>query len=315
MGPAILGRAFEQDVRAGEQCDARAEEEAAVEGGEPESDGAPGESQPGGRREPDVGEVHHVPPIRYPLSRTVSISGGSPSLARNRWIVVLTVAVKGSVSSSHTRSSSSSAETGLPSRREQALQYRQLLAGESKPESVPERDAPEGIEAEVAVGQFGRGHGRAPADRSDAGDKLGELEGLGQVVVGAQSEPLDAVSDRAGGGEHQNPARRPSCEEGSADVVAMGARQVAVQHHDVVVGDRQARTGVAAVEGDVDGHAFAAQPDGHRLGEHLVVFGYQHSHRSTVTAPLYEACASPGTDAGTPARPVAHDDTLEVTAG
>ena len=141
------------------------------------------------------------------------------------------------------------------------------------------------------MGQFGRRRGRASSNCADARDQLGELEGLGQVVVGTQSEPLDAVLDRAGGGEHQHPARRPVRDQGSADVVAVGAGQVAVEHHHVVVVDRQLRAGVVAVEGDVDGHAFPAQPDGHRLGEHLVVFGYQHSHLSTMTAPSYEALA------------------------
>jgi hypothetical protein len=36
--------------------------------------------------------------------------------------------------------------------------------------------------------------------------------------------------------------------------------------------------GVLAVVGDVDGHPFPAQADRDGLGEHFVIFGYEHSH-------------------------------------
>ena len=52
--------------------------------------------------------------IRYPALATVSITPGSPSLARSRLIVTLTAPVNGSAASSHTRASSSSAETTRP---------------------------------------------------------------------------------------------------------------------------------------------------------------------------------------------------------
>jgi hypothetical protein len=43
-----------------------------------------------------------------------------------------------------------------------------------------------------------------------------------------------------------------------AHVVAVRARQVAVEHHDVVPGDREMLQRVVAVEDHVDRHAFAA---------------------------------------------------------
>ena len=43
-------------------------------------------------------------------------------------------------------------------------------------------------------------------ERADAGDQLGEVAGLGQVVVGAAAEALDPVLHSASGGEHQHPA-------------------------------------------------------------------------------------------------------------
>ena len=78
--------------------------------------------------------------------------------------------------------------------------------------------------------------------------------GFGQVVVRAQAEPFDAILDRARRGEHQDPARRPFGRQGPADIVAVHAGEVAVEHHDVVEGDGDAVECVAAVEDDVDGH-------------------------------------------------------------
>jgi hypothetical protein len=53
------------------------------------------------------------------------------------------------------------------------------------------------------VGGYWRGGsaGKGP----DSGDQLGERERLGEVVVRAQTETVDAVFDRIGGGEHQDP--------------------------------------------------------------------------------------------------------------
>src|SRR5690242_4491926 len=89
----------QRGVHEGEQQRAGGEEGAAVQKGQPGAQSA----------------ALHGAAIRYPPSRTVSISGGSPSLARSRPIVVLTVWVKGLVASSQARSSSCSADTTAPS--------------------------------------------------------------------------------------------------------------------------------------------------------------------------------------------------------
>ena len=75
------------------------------------------------------------------------MTGGSPSLARSRRIVVLTAVVNGSAASSQTRSSSSSAETTRPAEREQALQHSELLGAELEPPSGAERDPAAGVQA------------------------------------------------------------------------------------------------------------------------------------------------------------------------
>lgn len=52
--------------------------------------------------------------MRYPDPGTVSMTCGSPSFLRSLTIVVRTVFVNGSMCSSHTFSSRSSAETSAP---------------------------------------------------------------------------------------------------------------------------------------------------------------------------------------------------------
>ena len=125
---------------------------------------------------------------------------------------------------------------------------------------------------------FGLRSARPATERLDPGDHLGEVERLGEVVVGAQSEPLDPVLDRTGRGEHQNPARRALGGQGTADLVAVGAGEVPVEDHDVVAAGAQAGQGVVAVQRHVDDHPVAAQPRRDGPGQPLVVLRYQHSH-------------------------------------
>ena len=122
---------------------------------------------------------------------------------------------------------------------------------------------------------------RRPApERPHARDQLGELERLGEVVVGAELEALDAVADRAGRGQHQHPRLAVLGDEPAADQIAVHARQVTVEHDDVVGVQRDVCDRVGAVERDVDGHALGAQSFGQRPSETLVVFDDQHPHGS-----------------------------------
>ena len=118
----------------------------------------------------------------------------------------------------------------------------------------------------------------AAGEGADAGDELGKGERLGQVVVGAEAEAVDAVFDRVGGGEHEHARARPARNERPADVVAVDLGQVAVEQDHVVAVSRCVPERVFAVEDDVDGHAFAPQPDRDGGGELLVVFDDEHPH-------------------------------------
>ncbi len=110
----VFGRPLKKDVGDGDQRHAGEEEEAAVESGEPQAGGAAGQSQPRagvsrGRAMPITALRCGSPPSRRSRSRA----------ARRAWLadrlmVILTAPVNGSAFSSHTRSSSSSAETTRP---------------------------------------------------------------------------------------------------------------------------------------------------------------------------------------------------------
>ena len=204
----------------------------------------------------------------------VSITGGSPSLARSRLMVAFTVVVNGLVASSHTRCEQFLGRDRPSLGGEQALQHGEFLVGQRQRPPAPGGGAPGGVQAQVAVAQDrGRRGAGAAGQGLDAGDQLGEVERLGQVVVGPEAEPLHPVLDRPGRGEHQDPARRPLGGQGAADVIAVHAGQVPVQHHHVIAADRQPVEGGVAIEGHVDRHPVAAQARRDRLGQPFVIFG------------------------------------------
>ena len=116
----------------------------------------------------------------------------------------------------------------------------------------------------------------ASAEGPDAGHEFREVKWLGQVVIGTQSETLDPFPDRPRRGEHQYPGFGSARGQGPADVVAVHAGQVPVQHHHVIAVDRHMFQGRGAVQGHVDGHSLPAQPGRYRPRQHLVVLGDQN---------------------------------------
>ncbi|SPL99014.1 unnamed protein product [[Actinomadura] parvosata subsp. kistnae] len=112
------------------------------------------------------------------------------------------------------------------------------------------------------------------------GQQLHVGERLGQVVVGAQGQPVYQVLQRPRGGEHED-ARLDVLPRGqdAADVVAVHAGQVTVENDHVVAvhgGQLQAPVTVA---GEVHGQALGPQPLGENLGERGLVLDDQHPQR------------------------------------
>src|SRR6202034_1801644 len=124
----------------------------------------------------------------------------------------------------------------------------------------------------------GPGGGLAAGQGADAEHELGEVEGFGQVVVGAEAEPADPVVAGAGGGEHEGHGRPVAFGDHLAEGVAVDAGQVAVEHDDLVGVGVEFGGGVDSVVGDVDGETLVAQPFGHVVGQAVHVFHDQDPH-------------------------------------
>jgi hypothetical protein len=216
---------------------------------------------------------------RYSLPTTVSISGGSPSLRRSRATVTETMLLNGSRWAFHTCSSSSSALTTRPSAASSSSRMpNSLRVGDSAwvPRLARCRARSTVRSPRHTIG--GADGARRPS--AHPRDQLVEGERLGQVVVGAELQPIDPVIDARGRGEHQDPGAAPG--ERAADLVAVHHRQVPVEHDHVVGGEAGLGQGGRAVVGDVHRQAGVAQSLGDLPGQRDVVFGHQHPHHTIV---------------------------------
>src|SRR5262249_47920183 len=104
---------------------------------------------------------------------------------------------------------------------EQQLEDTELLGRKVEWSALSTGASLRGVELEVVVAQNWR-YGRlgAAIEGVDAGDEHGEVERLGEVVVGAAVEPVDEVVHRGRGGEHQDSAATACVDELGADLVA-----------------------------------------------------------------------------------------------
>ena len=227
-------------------------------------------------------------------SRTVSMTGGSPSLPRQP---------------AHRRLHGGGERVGClvphpveqlfrwhdpPGGGQQALQQRELPRAEVQSPSRARRGVPARVEGDVAVLQDGwHGGCRAPGQGPDPGDQLGEVKRLSDVVVRAEPEAVDLVADSAGGRQHQHPAAGVPGDDPAAHLVAVDDGQVAVQDHHVVAGAAEAVECFLPVQGEVHGHALTAQPGGDRRGEHFVILYDKQSHRLQDARPQVPARCQP----------------------
>ena len=193
------------------------------------------------------------------------MTGGSPSLRRRRPMVTVTVLVNGSACSSQTCSSRSSALRKAGLARSRASRTANSLTDRSSVPSVAGGGAAQRVELDPgrAQGAGPRG-GLAAGQGADAQHQLGEVERLGEVVVGAQGQAADPVAGRAGGGQHQHHGPLVAGGDHLAEGVAVDAGQVAVEDDHVVGVDVEFGRGFQPVVGDVHGHALIAQA----LGDH-----------------------------------------------
>ena len=107
------------------------------------------------------------------------------------------------------------------------------------------------------IGDLEPGLGAAAAgQRLEPRQKLGEGEGLAEIIVAARAQALDAVLDVAHGAQHQNRGLVIGRAQGGDDRQPVEARQHAVDDHGVEAAVARAFEAVAAFVGVV--HAMAA---------------------------------------------------------
>src|SRR5262249_18102884 len=110
------------------------------------------------------------------------------------------------------------------------------------------------------------------------GQQLLKRERLRKVVVGPERQPRDYLVKLTRGGEHQDGRPRLLRAKSPADLVAVHPRQVAIEHHYVVLDQLDLAPRAFALVGDVDGHRSTAKPPGYRVREPSLILDDQDPH-------------------------------------
>jgi hypothetical protein len=131
---------------------------------------------------------------------------------------------------------------------------------------------------------------RAPHQRLQARDQFARLEGLGEVVVGAQLQPDDAAHRVAARGQHQHRRRVGLGAQPAQQRQAVLAGQHQVQHDGIGPGGRQQPPHRPAVRRGADLPAEALQV-GRQAGPDLgVVVDDEAMHHAEVLAGFMRRC-------------------------
>jgi len=137
--------------------------------------------------------------------------------------------------------------------------------------------------AEVLEGAGGAA-GFAPQQRADTRRQLVEIEGLGQVVVGAGIEPLHAIGDRIARGDDENGQRLAPRAQRLEELQPIGAGQPQVEQHQLEGLGDQSLCGGSRIMHPVDREALALQSRADGFADHRVVFYQQQSHGRSISS-------------------------------
>ena len=297
-GPQLVGRVqrvADQQPGQQDQDRARADQQDAVEQGQPQPQGRAQPLRSRLRRQVDG---HAAPPTADHDRFGHPVAGADHGLDQRRVAELLAQRHHG-----HPYGRGERVGVGVPdpfqqllaghhaaARLEQLLQHAELLAGQVERRAAAGDHPPGLVEHQVADGEHRRrGRGGPPAQRLHPGDQLVERERLGQVVVGAELQALDPVGDACRSRSASAPGsarrRRPASAQISSPCMPGRSRSSTTTSYRVTI--RHLVPG-GAVVGDVDRHALAAQPARDRVGEVPLVFHHQHPHprSSTVLSDL-----------------------------
>src|SRR3954453_16414403 len=139
------------------------------------------------------------------------------------------------------------------------LEHCELLPGQRDVAAVAEDLAPKRIHSETCDLAHGGPAVRAPAiECAETKHELLEIEGLREVVVGAEAEPGGLVVETVGGSEHEDGHAVAPGDDVRRDLVAARSGNVAVEYGDVVVVPGEQLEGSHAVICDVCRNRFEA---------------------------------------------------------
>jgi hypothetical protein len=152
--------------------------------------------------------------------------------------------------------------------------------------------------------------GGAPQDRPEPRHQLLHAERLGEVVVGAGVDALDALAPAVAGGEDQDRQGDLGGAQAAQHAEPVEPRQAEIQHHCVVrlgLGPEPRRLAVRHHVGDVAGHL---QPLPDVGGDARLILDDQDAHgpASSIIVVLVQDLEAAGIDLHGPALPVGPED-------
>ncbi|OIK00880.1 hypothetical protein BIV25_07100 [Streptomyces sp. MUSC 14] len=159
------------------------------------------------------------------------------------------------------------------------FEHRELLPGQCDVAPVPVDLSAERVEAQPPDLPHGRPVVGAPAvERSEPEREFLELEGLREVVVGAEPELRRLVVEAVGSGEHQDRHTAAGGDDACGDLITGRPGNFAVEDGDVVgVGAQQFQSGVAVTR-DVGRDRLQPQTITDGLCQTGLVLDDQHTH-------------------------------------
>src|SRR5262245_8362400 len=119
---------------------------------------------------------------------------------------------------------------------------------------------------------------RSADQRLNAGEQLIEIEGFGEIIVGADAQAFDLVLERVHGGQHQNGRVIALQAQALTDVIAVHVGQHQIQHDHVELSGLGEIDPLGSGGGDGDAVIFGAEPAIDEVGDPRLVFDQQDVH-------------------------------------
>ena len=120
--------------------------------------------------------------------------------------------------------------------------------------------------------------GLAAQEHADARFEFGNVEGLDQVVVGAEIEPADAFFRGAAGSQDQNGGLALAGAHVAQHFQAVHFRQVEIEDDEIEILGGDDGIGGGTVMHDINRMPRTAQDRGQAIGKRDIVFGQQDAH-------------------------------------